>query len=300
MNTRIFFRIGIIFPVIAVIVCTRLCMQSSQWVNPDAFYGFGTGYAVISLCPIVYFFLVKHINVGEKIGLVPFFCDFAVFNIIVAGSTYIIQEILFYQPYFSADSVSEMYMYISGIYTFFVFRLMQEKPSKREIILCAVLIAVTLLLWVFWCQRPREILASLSLPFQSRDVEGEFVNWFSLRRHMMKLSVTGELSGLSHHFANEIMEFCPLARFRYMGNGLYTAILLGAIIIHNIVMIIYGAKSKSPLIRTLTFSFVSRAAAGVLANLFLVFSTCVTIPFTVTPYDIVPLGILIAAKPGNI
>lgn len=301
MKTNNIFKSLIVAVIMAIIVCCILCIQSSGWEAYDRLYRLNGKFAVISLCPIVYYIIAKHINIGNKIGFTPFFCDLIIFNIIAVLSAFAFQEKIFYHPYFSADTMSEIYMYICALTAFFVCNIMSKGiwPKKSELFLSAMLIVTTLCIWIMMSHRTSDILQSLSLPQQAVDSEGEVLNWFYHKKSMLEISLTGKLGKVHPNYIQAVSESCSLAWFRSQAKPQFIIALLALIALVNALIIIGAKKSKNPFWIFLSVVFVIRTVLGLISNMLLMFSSWVTVPFTTSWYDII-LFIMCFYKTKNI
>lgn len=304
---------------IPVILISKLLLSRKKWVSlsmigiisilgvfiipeiVDKSIKYNTEMLVISLWPLLCYVIAKHIKLGEKIDLKPFVLDCVTYNIVVVGLIWILEEIVFKYNYISADVIAESYMYVISVVTFLFYniRVKKIKPDKRDILCIALIICMLIFFWVYNQERIATIIESINYSKTDVDADGDFLNWISHRISMLQASVSGDFSGVNIHRIQPMMKGCSLAWLSSV-SGWYT---LAIILVLNAVILclmgVYARKNDSVLISIVTISFILKFAIGLVANLFLIYSTSVGVPFIRTTYDIMLLIIVFLYSQNN-
>lgn len=110
---------------------------------------------------------------------------------------------------------------------------------------------------------------------------------------MLKASVSGDFSTVNVYRVEPMMKGCSLIRFA-SEHGWYIPI---AVLVLCAVMIslavAYSRNTANALAAVITIGFIMKFVIGLTANLFLIYSTSVGIPFLRNIYDIISLVVLL-------
>ena len=262
---------------------------------------YNTEMLVISLWPLLCYVIAKHIKLGEKSKLKPFMLDCVTYNIVVVGLIWLLEEIVFKYNYISADVIAESHMYVISVVAFLLYNIKVKKikPDKWDIVCFAVIVGIIISFWVCNQERITTIIESMNYSKIDVDADGDLLNWISHRISMLQATVNGDFSGVNIHCIQPMMKGCSLAWLSSV-SGWYT---LAIILVLNAVILclmgVYARKNDSVLISIVTISFILKFAIGLVANLFLIDSTSVGVPFIRNIYDIILLIIVLSYSQNN-
>lgn len=249
----------------------------------------------VSLWPLLCYGIAKWMNIGNKIGFKPSVFDFIGYNVIVIGLVWLFEEVLFKYAYLSSDVVAEMYMYVIAVITFILYNLKGKrlKVDKWDIICFVMIMCAVTTFWVCKHERVSEIIESIYYNSTDVDADGEFINWLSHRFSMLQASFNGDFSGINIHRVLPMVNGCSLAWLSSVG-GAYVSVVLWVIIAAMAIMlIVYVRNKKDVMISVIAYGFVLKTVIGAVANMFLIFSTSVGVPFIKSSYDLIPFAILL-------
>lgn len=250
---------------------------------------------ILSMWPLFCYVIAKRFKFGEKIGFKPFAVDYIIHSVITFGLIWLFEELIFKYKYVSADVTAEIYMYVISAITFLLYniKVKKVKPNKRDIMFFVAITAIITVLWFCTQERIVSIVESLNCGKNDIDLDGEFLNWFSHRYSMLKASVSGDFSTVNVYRVEPMMKGCSLIRFA-SEHGWYIPI---AVLVLCAVMIslavAYSRNTANALAAVITIGFIMKFVIGLTANLFLIYSTSVGIPFLRNIYDIISLVVLL-------
>lgn len=307
-------QVGIIalFP-IPVILISKLLLPRKKWVSLSLIgiisilgvfiiseivgksIKYNIEMLVISMWPLLCYVIAKHIKLGEKSKLKSFVLDCVSYNIVVVGFIWILEEIFFKYNYISADVIAEMYMYIISVIAFLLYNIKVKKikPDKWDIFCFVVIVGMVISFWVCKQERIATIIESINYSKTDVDADGDFLNWISHRISMVQASVNGDFSGVNIHRVLPMVNGCSLAWLSSVG-GAYVSVVLWVIIAAMAIMlIVYARNKKDVMISVIAYGLVLKTVIGAVANMFLIFSTSVGVPFIKSSYDLIPFAILL-------
>lgn len=304
---------------IPVTLISKLLLSRKKWVSlsmigiisilgvfiipeiVDKSIKYNTEMLVISLWPLLCYAIAKHIKLGEKIRLKPFMLDCVSYNIAVVGLIWLLEEIVFKYNYISADVIAESHMYVISVVAFLLYNIKVKKikPDKWDIICLVAIVGIVISFWVCNQERIATIIESINYSKTDVDADVDFLNWISHRISMLQASVSGDFSGVNIHRIQPMMKGCSLAWLSSVSGWYTLAIILALNAVILCLMGVYARKNDSVLISIVTISFILKFAIGLLANLFLIYSTSVGVPFIRTTYDIMLLIIVFLYSQNN-
>ena len=261
---------------------------------------YNTEMLVISLWPLLCYVISKHMKLGEKIVLKPFVLDCVSYNIVVIGLIWLLEEIVFKYNSISADVIAESYMYVISVVAFLLYNIKVKKikPDKWDIICFVVIVGIVIFFWVYNQERITTIIESMNYIKTDVDADGDFLNWISHRFSMLQASVNGDFSSVNIHRIHPMMKACSLAWLSSICGWYIPALILVLNAVMVCFMVVYTKKNDSMLISMVTISFILKFVIGLAANLFLIYSTSVGVPFIRTTYDIMLLIIVFLYSPN--
>lgn len=248
---------------------------------------------MLAIFPILCYWLVKKLfqyNINENILMF-------VYNIVVVVFIWLMQEVIIKKSYFAADVVAEIYMYAIAEIALLTYIIKHKsfKFNTRSIVSFALTNIVVL--FVFLRQeRVVEIIHSLNYNLSDVGIEGDLKNWLALRGGMLKSSICGDFTVVNPHYMQSLVRGCSLAWLSGVG-GWYVGV---SIVLLEIVfvasMLIYSKRTQNALVLIISLSFVLKLVIGVLANMFLVFSTNIGLPFIGIAIDAIAIFVVIMLK----
>lgn len=249
----------------------------------------------VAIWPVVCYGIVKYIKVGEKIGFRPFVCDFLACSLITVGLIFLSEEVLFKYASISADVIAEAYMYVISVVAFLLYNIKVRKntPDAWDIMGLVIIIAAVAALWVCNHERLTSIVESMSYGRTDVDADGDLLNWISHRLAMQKASFSGDFSGINTHRITSVAKGCSLSWLSSAGGGYVMVVSLGLTIIMTALMFFCSARNNNVTVKIITYAFAVKTVVGVLANMFLIFSTSVGVLFIRNIYDILVLALVL-------
>lgn len=243
--------------------------------------------------PIICGGIAKYIN-SEKSTRTPV-ADFALFNVVIILLIWFLEEKALKYNHISSDITAEIYMYITALYTFMIYSTHYRKTQiKRYEIICIIsLVAVVALLCLYNHDRIYEIVRSFHTDKTYIDTDGLNSNWIIHRISMLSASFTGDFSKFNKHILPLVAQGCSVIHISSVGGRYIFVIILMLNIAMTFLLITNSQKNHNPLIKTITMSFITKILFGLVANMFLIYSTTVGLPFIQTSYDIIPLAYIL-------
>ncbi len=216
------------------------------------------------------------------------------YNIIVVAIIYFVQEHIY--KFSVADVIAEVFLYIVSQIAL-LLAIKKQGIGKKEIAIYIVCNIVFPIIWFTTQERIGEIIASLNYSFTSLDAESGYNNWFAQRVNLLKSNINGDYSTIYRRHIYTIMRNCSLSHFCSNGYAWLSAIIFVATTILSGIMIKISVLCKNNWMKVLLISFVIKNIIGLLANIFLFYSTSIGMMIIDNHFDIIPIvWILFANK----
>ena len=186
-------------------------------------------------------------------------------------------------------------MYVISVIAFMLYNIKVKKikPDKGDIICFVAIVGIVISFWVCKQERIATIIESINRSKTDVDADGEFLNWISHRISMLQASINGDFSGVNIHRIHLMMKGCSLAWISSVSGWYIPALILVLNAVIVCFMAVYTKKNDSMLISIVTISFILKFVIGLVANLFLIYSTSVGVLFIGNIYDIIALFIIL-------
>lgn len=292
---------------LAAFVLVRIYMLRSMGIRMYGFWEDQIAGILVAVFPLFMWALAKLIFRYEcKLpdGLNDFL-PFVIYYLVAAAYIYLTCDVLLTYPLgggrisFEADLVSVTYMLTIALIIILAVSNQYYKGSDISGTLCSVGFFLPTLIIVFFLQpRTMQILDSiLHAPASEVDIDGLYKNWFSHRLSMLKLVLTGSPQSIS---SLRLQMFrprrCPLAWLR-LNHGwrsvLFVGIFIAIMILCSNKLSMSGSKDRFVFNRTLFAVIVTQTLFGIIADMFLMYSSHVGIPALQNFYlSVIPLTLL--------
>ncbi len=270
---------------IAVTVVLSIALVGLRgWNWSDSTYNL-----LISLWPFICYGLTSFIA-GKVKSEKHIWLGILLYNIVIIGVIYLTEEQIFKTIYSDGDVIAEVFLYIVS-QTAIIFAIKKQSFTKPVTAFYVLLNLAVIAVWICTQDRIVDIFESLFINFNSVDEYGEYYNWLAQRGHMLKMNVSGEYTDIyNQYFLNTIMYNCPLSFFHYKGyTWLSVVISAVTIALSGLLIKLASVNKDNNYLKILVTVFVLKNVVGLLANIFLFYSTSIGIMLIRNYFDMIPM-----------
>ncbi len=210
------------------------------------------------------------------------------YNLVIICVIYLVEEQIFKTIYSDGDVIAEVFLYVVSQIAL-IFAIKKQCFTKPVTVTYVLVNLAVIAIWLCTQDRIVDIFESLFINFNSVDKYGEYYNWLAQRGHMLRMNVSGEYTDIyNQYYLKTVMHKCPLSFFHYEGYT-WLSVVMGAVVItlNGILIKLAVVNKENNPLKLLVATLVLKNIVGLIANIFLFYSTSIGIIFIGNFFDII-------------